>query len=198
MGLAAYYLILPSEASSNLAKFDAMRFGLRVGPDGVGAPSAEQVMAATREAGFGAEVKRRIILGTYALSSGYYDAYYGSAQKVRTLIARDFAAAFGQADVLVSPTAPTTAFEFGAKIDDPLAMYLNDIATIPANLAGVPGISVPSGLAEEDGLPVGVQVLAPAMADDRLYRVGAVLERLLEEQWGGPLLDKAPVLEGRR
>ncbi len=198
MGLAAYYLILPSEASSNLAKFDAMRFGLRVGPDGVSAPSAEQVMAATREAGFGAEVKRRIILGTYALSSGYYDAYYGSAQKVRTLIARDFAAAFEQADVLVSPTAPTTAFEFGAKIDDPLAMYLNDIATIPANLAGVPGISVPSGLAEEDGLPVGVQVLAPAMADDRLYRVGAVLERLLEEQWGGPLLAKAPALEGPR
>jgi aspartyl-tRNA(Asn)/glutamyl-tRNA(Gln) amidotransferase subunit A len=132
------------------------------------------------------------------LSSGYYDAYYGSAQKVRTLIARDFAAAFEQADVLVSPTAPTTAFAFGAKLDDPLAMYLNDIATIPANLAGVPGISVPSGLAEEDGLPAGVQVLAPAMADDRLYRVGAVLERLLEEQWGGPLLAKAPALEGRR
>ena len=197
-GLAAYYLILPSEASSNLAKFDAMRFGMRVGPDGVSAPSAEQVMAATREAGFGAEVKRRIILGTYALSSGYYDAYYGSAQKVRTLIARDFAAAFDQADVLVSPTAPTTAFEFGAKLDDPLAMYLNDIATIPANLAGVPGISVPSGLAEEDGLPAGVQVLAPAMADDRLYRVVAALERLLEEQWGGPLLAKAPALEGRR
>ena len=192
--LAAYYLILPSEASSNLAKFDAMRFGLRVAPDGVAAPSAEQVMAATRAAGFGPEVKRRIILGTYALSSGYYDAYYGSAQKVRTLIARDFAAAFARADVLVSPTAPTTAFEFGSKLDDPLAMYLNDIATIPANLAGVPGISVPSGLADEDGLPVGVQVLAPAMADDRLYRVGAVLERLLEEQWGGHLLDRAPAL----
>jgi aspartyl-tRNA(Asn)/glutamyl-tRNA(Gln) amidotransferase subunit A len=196
--LAAYYLILPSEASSNLAKFDAMRFGLRVGPEGVAAPSAEQVMAATREAGFGDEVKRRIILGTYALSSGYYDAYYGSAQKVRTLIARDFEAAFSQVDVLASPTAPTTAFEFGAKLDDPLAMYLNDVATIPANLAGVPGISVPSGLADEDGLPVGVQFLAPAMADDRLYRVGAVLERLLEEQWGAPLLDRAPVLGGAR
>jgi aspartyl-tRNA(Asn)/glutamyl-tRNA(Gln) amidotransferase subunit A len=192
--LAAYYLILPSEASSNLAKFDAMRFGLRVAPDGVAAPSAEQVMAATRAAGFGPEVKRRIILGTYALSSGYYDAYYGSAQKVRTLIARDFAAAFAAADVLVSPTAPTTAFEFGSKLDDPLAMYLNDIATIPANLAGIPGISVPSGLADEDGLPAGIQVLAPAMADDRLYRVGAVLERLLEEQWGGHLLDRAPAL----
>jgi aspartyl-tRNA(Asn)/glutamyl-tRNA(Gln) amidotransferase subunit A len=164
----------------------------------VAAPSAEQVMAATREAGFGAEVKRRIILGTYALSSGYYDAYYGSAQKVRTLIKRDFDAAFSQVDVLVSPTAPTTAFEFGAKMDDPLSMYLNDIATIPANLAGVPGMSVPSGLADEDGLPVGVQILAPAMADHRLYRVGAVLERLLEEQWGGPLLDRAPVLGGAR
>jgi aspartyl-tRNA(Asn)/glutamyl-tRNA(Gln) amidotransferase subunit A len=196
--LAAYYLILPSEASSNLAKFDAMRFGLRVGPEGVDAPSAEQVMATTREAGFGDEVKRRIILGTYALSSGYYDAYYGSAQKVRTLIARDFAAAFERADVLVSPTAPTTAFELGAKLDDPLAMYLNDVATIPANLAGVPGISVPSGLADEDRLPTGVQVLAPAMADDRLYRVGAVLERLLEEQWGGPLLAQAPALGGAR
>jgi len=186
--LAAYYLILPSEASSNLAKFDAMRYGLRVLPEGVDDPSAEQVMAATREAGFGDEVKRRIILGTYALSSGYYDAYYGQAQKVRTLISRDFAAAFEQADVLVSPTAPTTAFRLGEKVDDPLAMYLNDIATIPANLSGVPGISVPSGLAPEDGLPAGVQVLAPALADDRMYRVGAALESLLETQWGGPLL----------
>ena len=142
--LAAYYLILPSEASSNLAKFDAMRYGLRVLPEGVDSPSAEQVMAATRDAGFGDEVKRRIILGTYALSSGYYDAYYGQAQKVRTLISRDFAAAFEQADVLVSPTAPTTAFQLGEKLDDPIAMYLNDIATIPANLAGVPGMSLPS------------------------------------------------------
>jgi Asp-tRNA(Asn)/Glu-tRNA(Gln) amidotransferase A subunit family amidase len=150
--LAAYYLIMPSEVSSNLARFDAMRYGLRV--DGGG--SAEEVMALTREAGFGPEVKRRIILGTYALSSGYYDAYYGQAQKVRTLIARDFAAAFAQADVLVSPTTPTTAFPLGDKIDDPLAMYLNDLATIPANLAGVPGISVPAGLADADGLPVGV------------------------------------------
>jgi aspartyl-tRNA(Asn)/glutamyl-tRNA(Gln) amidotransferase subunit A len=190
--LATYYLILPAEASSNLAKFDAMRYGLRVLPAGVEAPSAEEVMRATRDAGFGDEVKRRIILGTYALSSGYYDAYYGQAQKVRTLISRDFDAAFEQADVLISPTAPTTAFEIGAKVDDPLAMYLNDLATIPANLAGVPGISVPGGLADEDGLPVGVQVLAPTMADDRVYRVGAALEALLHEKWGGPLLDQAP------
>jgi len=194
--LATYYLILPAEASSNLARFDAMRYGLRVLPEGVEAPSAEDVMRATREAGFGDEVKRRIILGTYALSSGYYDAYYGQAQKVRTLISRDFDAAFAQADVLVSPTAPTTAFPIGEKVDDPLAMYLNDLATIPANLSGVPGISVPSGLAEEDGLPAGFQILAPALADDRCYRVGAALEALLLEQWGGPLLDKAPALDG--
>ncbi|MCH8628771.1 Asp-tRNA(Asn)/Glu-tRNA(Gln) amidotransferase subunit GatA [Arsenicicoccus piscis] len=190
--LAAYYLILPSEASSNLARFDAMRYGLRVPPADVALPSAEQVMASSREAGFGEEVKRRIIIGTYALSSGYYDAYYGQAQKVRTLIARDFEQAFTQADVLVSPTAPTTAFRLGEKLDDPMAMYLNDIATIPANLAGIPGMSVPSGLAAEDGLPTGLQVLAPAMADDRLYLVGAALERMLQEQWGGPLLDRVP------
>ncbi len=193
--LATYYLILPAEASSNLAKFDAMRYGLRVWPEG-DAPSAEEVMKATREAGFGDEVKRRIILGTYALSSGYYDAYYGTAQKVRTLISRDFEAAFEQADVLLSPTAPTTAFPLGAKLDDPLAMYLNDLATIPANLAGVPGISVPSGLADEDGLPAGLQILAPALADDRCYRVGAAAEALLAEQWGGLLLDRAPSLDG--
>jgi aspartyl-tRNA(Asn)/glutamyl-tRNA(Gln) amidotransferase subunit A len=193
--LAAYYLIMPSEASSNLARFDAMRYGLRVLPEGVEAPSAEEVMRATRDAGFGDEVKRRIILGTYALSSGYYDAYYGQAQKVRTLISRDFEAAFAQADVLVSPTAPTTAFRIGEKLDDPLAMYLNDIATIPANLAGVPGLSLPAGLAPEDGLPVGFQVLAPALADDRLYRVGAALEALLEKEWGGPLLALLPDVE---
>ena len=195
--LAAYYLILPSEASSNLAKFDAMRYGLRVLPEGVDDPSAEQVMAATRDAGFGDEVKRRIILGTYALSSGYYDAYYGQAQKVRTLISRDFAAAFDKVDVLVSPTAPTTAFRLGEKLDDPMAMYLNDIATIPANLAGVPGMSLPSGVAEEDGLPTGIQILAPATEDARLYRVGAVLEKLLVDQWGGPLLATAPELTAK-
>ena len=194
--LATYYLILPAEASSNLAKFDAMRYGLRVWPEGVENASAEEVMRATRDAGFGDEVKRRIILGTYALSSGYYDAYYGQAQKVRTLVTRDFEAAFAQADVLVSPTAPTTAFKLGEKVDDPLAMYLNDLATIPANLSGVPGISVPSGLAEEDGLPTGVQILAPALADDSVYRVGAALETLLEKQWGAPLLAKAPTLNG--
>lgn len=194
--LGAYYLIMPSEASSNLAKFDGMRFGLRVEPS-EGPATAERVMAATRGAGFGDEVKRRVILGTYALSAGYYDAYYGSAQKVRTLIQRDFAAAFAQADVLVSPTAPTTAFKLGEKLDDPLAMYLNDVATIPANLAGVPGISLPSGLSD-DGLPAGFQILAPAKADDRLYQVGAALEALLEQSWEGPLLAKAPELEVAR
>ncbi|PUB24257.1 aspartyl/glutamyl-tRNA(Asn/Gln) amidotransferase subunit A [Promicromonospora sp. AC04] len=191
--LDAYYLIMPAEASSNLAKFDGMRFGLRVEP-AEGPVTAERVMGATRGAGFGDEVKRRVILGTYALSAGYYDAYYGSAQKVRTLIQRDFAAAFEQADVLVSPTAPTTAFKFGEKLDDPLAMYLNDVATIPANLAGVPGMSLPNGLSD-DGLPVGFQILAPAKADDRLYRVGAALEAALESGWGGPLLNKAPELK---
>lgn len=190
--LAAYYLILPAEASSNLAKFDGMRFGLRVEPT-EGPLTAERVMAATRGAGFGDEVKRRIILGTHALSAGYFDAYYGSAQQVRTLIQRDFAAAFEQADVLVSPTTPTTAFRFGEKLDDPLAMYLNDVATIPANLAGVPGISVPSGLSD-DGLPVGFQALAPARQDARLYRVGAVLERMLDERRGHRLLADAPSL----
>ncbi len=191
--LGAYYLIMPSEASSNLARFDAMRYGLRVAPEGVDAPSAEQVMAASRDAGFGDEVKRRIILGTYALSSGYYDAYYGTAQKVRRLIADDFAKAFEVADVLVSPTAPTTAFRFGEKTHDPMAMYRGDIATIPANLAGVPGMSLPSGLAE-DGLPAGFQILAPAMADDRLYTVGAALEQRLVSAWGGHLLAQAPEL----
>jgi len=186
--LGAYYLIMPSEASSNLAKFDAMRYGRRVLPEGVEAPSAEAVMRASRDAGFGDEVKRRIILGTYALSSGYYDAYYGQAQKIRTLISRDFEAAFASVDVLVSPTSPTTAFGLGEKLDDPIAMYLNDLATIPANLAGVPGISVPAGVAEEDGLPVGFQVLAPALADDRLYRVGAAVEALWTRRLGGPVL----------
>ena len=192
--LAAYYLILPSEASSNLAKFDAMRYGLRVLPDGIADASAEQVMAATRDAGFGDEVKRRIILGTYALSSGYYDAYYGSAQKVRRLIADDFTRAFETADVLATPTAPTTAFKLGDKLDDPMAMYLNDVATIPANLAGVPGMSVPTGLAPEDGLPTGIQFLAPATKDERLYAAGAALEAALTATWGGPLLDRAPDL----
>jgi aspartyl-tRNA(Asn)/glutamyl-tRNA(Gln) amidotransferase subunit A len=191
--LPTYYLIMPSEVSSNLAKFDAMRFGLRVGDDGT--RGAEEVMATTREAGFGAEVKRRIIIGTYALSSGYYDAYYGQAQKVRTLISRDFEAAFESVDVLISPSTPVTAFKIGEKVDDPLAMYLNDLCTIPSNLAGNASASFPIGLAPEDGLPVGLQVMAPTLADDRLYLVGAALERALTAVWGGPLLDQAPELE---
>ena len=190
--LAAYYLVMPSEASSNLARFDAMRYGLRVSPEGVDDPSAEQVMAATRDAGFGPEVKRRIIIGTYALSSGYYDAYYGSAQKVRTLLARDFAAAFDGLDVLASPTVPTTAYPLGDKLDDPLSMYLGDIATLPANLVGIPGLSLPIGVADEDQMPVGLQFLAPQQADDRLYNAAAGLERLLVDSWGAPLIDRAP------
>ncbi|WP_328813086.1 Asp-tRNA(Asn)/Glu-tRNA(Gln) amidotransferase subunit GatA [Rhodococcus sp. NBC_00297] len=170
--LAAYYLILPSEVSSNLARFDAMRYGLRVGDDGT--HSADQVMAMSRAAGFGPEVKRRIMIGTYALSAGYYDAYYGQALKIRTLIARDFDRAYEKVDVLVSPTTPSTAFALGEKVDDPIAMYLYDLCTLPTNLAGHPAMSVPSGLA--DGLPVGLQIMAPAMADDRLYRVGAAYE----------------------
>ena len=192
--LAAYYLIAPSEASSNLARFDAMRYGLRVG-DKDGA-SAEAVMNITRDAGFGREVKRRIILGTYALSSGYYDAYYGSAQKIRTLIIEDYAKAFAKADVLVSPTAPTTAYKIGEKVDDPMAMYLGDVATIPVNLAGICGMSLPAGLAEEDGLPVGFQIMAPAMQDQRLYQVGAALEAALISKWGAPILSKAPTIGG--
>jgi len=190
--LGAYYLILPSEASSNLARFDGMRYGLRAGDDGKN--SVEQVMAITREAGFGPEVKRRIMLGTYALSSGYYDAYYGQAQKVRTLITRDFNSAFEKVDVLVSPTAPTTAFKLGEKLDDPIAMYLNDVATIPVNLAGICAMSLPIGLAPEDGLPVGMQIMAPAMADDRLYLAGGALEAALTDKWGHLLIEEAPQL----
>lgn len=186
--LPAYYLIAPSECSSNLARFDAMRYGLRVADDGE--RSAEEVMSASREAGFGPEVKLRIMLGTYALSAGYYDAYYGSAQKVRTLVARDFTAAFEQVDVLVSPTTPSTAFRLGERTDDPLAMYLADLCTIPANLAGNAAMSVPSGLSD-DGLPVGLQIMAPALADERLYRVGAAYEVAR-----GPVLDKMPELKG--
>jgi len=172
--LSAYYLILPSEVSSNLARFDAMRYGLRVGDDG--SRSAEEVMALTRAAGFGPEVKRRIMIGTYALSAGYYDAYYNQAQKVRTLIAGDLDNAYQSVDVLVSPATPTTAFRLGEKVDDPLAMYLFDLCTLPLNLAGHCGMSVPSGLSPDDNLPVGLQIMAPALADDRLYRVGAAYE----------------------
>ena len=186
--LGAYYLILPSEASSNLAKFDGMRYGLRAGDDGVA--GVEQVMARTRAEGFGDEVKRRIMLGTYALSSGYYEAYYGQAQKVRTLVQRDFDAAFADCHVLISPTCPTTAFPIGEKVDDPLAMYLNDIATIPVNLAGNAALSMPIGLAPEDGLPVGLQIMAPHHGDARLYEVAGVLEGALEDKWGSPLIER--------
>jgi aspartyl-tRNA(Asn)/glutamyl-tRNA(Gln) amidotransferase subunit A len=183
--LAAYYLIAPSECSSNLARFDGVRYGLRVGDDG--ANSLEEVMSLTREAGFGPEVKRRIMIGTYALSSGYYDAYYGQAQKVRTLIAQDFAAAFERADVLVSPTSPFVAFGIGERVADPMAMYVNDLCTLPASLAGTPAISVPCGLSE--GLPVGLQIMAPAQADDRCYRVAATFEAATE-----PVLAAIPEL----
>ena len=184
--LDAYYLIMPSEVSSNLARYDGMRYGLRVEPES-GPVTAETVMSATRAAGFGDEVKRRIILGTYALSAGYYDAYYGSAQKIRTLVQNDFAKAFAACDVLVSPTAPTTALKFGAeKGADPMALYLGDVATIPANLAGIPGLSLPAGLA--DGLPVGFQILAPAREDIKLYEVAGPLEAALESA-GGRVLD---------
>jgi len=169
--LSAYYLIAPSEASSNLARYDGVRYGLRVeGGDSV------EMMARTRGAGFGPEVKRRIMLGTYALSAGYYEAYYGQAQKVRTLIIRDYERAFESFDVLVSPTSPTTAFRIGERIDDPLAMYLSDVFTIPANLSGMPAISIPGGL-DAAGLPVGVQITAPVLGEAQLLRVADALER---------------------
>jgi aspartyl-tRNA(Asn)/glutamyl-tRNA(Gln) amidotransferase subunit A len=191
-GLPAYYLIAPSECSSNLARFDGMRYGLRSTENG---HSAEEVMSLTREAGFGPEVKRRIMLGTYALSAGYYDAYYGQAQKVRTLIVRDFAAAFERVDVLVAPTTPTTAFRIGERVDDPMAMYLADLCTIPANLAGNAALSVPCGLSGDDGLPVGMQVMAPAMEDHRMYRVAAAYEAARNDVDGGPLIHRVPDLE---
>jgi aspartyl-tRNA(Asn)/glutamyl-tRNA(Gln) amidotransferase subunit A len=171
--LGAYYLIMPSEASSNLAKFDGVRYGQRVNGQ-----TAEKMMCNTRGEKLGDEVKMRIILGTYALSSGYYDAYYATAQKVRTLIIQDFENAFEQVDVLISPSTPTVAFKFGDKLDNPLAMYLNDITTIPANLAGIPGMSIPGGLAEDD-LPMGIQLLSSARNDGKLYEVGAALEKVL-------------------
>ena len=183
--LPAYYLIQPAELSSNLARFDGMRYGLRAGDDGV--RSAEEVMNLTRDEGFGKEAKRRIIIGTYALSAGYYDAYYGSAQKVRSLIQADFDRAFESCDVLVSPTTPTVAFRIGERTADPMAMYMADLCTIPSNMAGNASASFPAGLSS-DGLPVGLQVMAPPMEDARLYRVGGVVERALEERWGGPLL----------
>lgn len=184
--LGAYYIIMPSEVSSNLARYDGMRYGLRVMPPEGVPQTAANMMAYTREAGFSDEVKRRIILGTYALSAGYYDAWYGSAQKVRTLVIEDFNKAFASADVLVSPTSPSTAFKFGEKMDDPLAMYMNDIATIPANLAGTPAMSIPAGLSD-DGLPVGFQFIAPQKRDEAMYKPAAALEAALNDRWGGPI-----------
>ena len=170
LGLSAYYLVMPAEASSNLARYDGVRYGLRV--DG---PTTPEMNTATRTAGFGAEVKRRIMLGTYALSAGYYDAFYGKALKVRTMMLEDFARVYENFDVLVTPTTPTTAFELGARTQDPLTMYVNDVCTIPSNLTGHPAISVPFGVGD-DGMPVGVQVLAPALHDAQTFRVAAVLE----------------------
>ena len=169
--LATYYITAPAEASANLARFDGVRYGLSCD-----AGSLKAMYETTRGTGFGDEVKRRIMLGTYALSSGYYDAYYNQAQKVRTLIARDLDEAYKHVDVLVTPTTPSTAFRLGEKVDDPLAMYLFDLCTLPLNLAGHCGMSVPSGLSPDDNLPVGLQIMAPALADDRLYRVGAAYE----------------------
>ena len=169
-GLSAYYVIAPAEASSNLARYDGVRYGLRVE-----APNAGDMNTATRTAGFGDEVKRRIMLGTYALSAGYYDAYYGKSQKVRTLIVQDFARAYEEFDLLLCPTAPTTAFPIGEKTADPMTMYLNDVCTIPSNLAGHPAMSVPFGVGD-DGMPVGVQILAPAMGEPTMFQAAAVLE----------------------
>jgi aspartyl-tRNA(Asn)/glutamyl-tRNA(Gln) amidotransferase subunit A len=171
-GLACYYLIAPSEASSNLARYDGVRYGLRV-------PGANvrEMYDKTRNAGFGDEPKRRIMLGTYALSAGYYEAYYGQAQKVRTVIAQEHAAAFRDYDVLVSPTSPTVAFRLGEKAENPLAMYLSDVLTIPSNMAGLPGLSIPSGLS--DGLPVGFQLIGPQFSENTLFQVGHALERAI-------------------
>jgi aspartyl-tRNA(Asn)/glutamyl-tRNA(Gln) amidotransferase subunit A len=171
-GVACYYLVAPAEASSNLARYDGVRYGLRED----GADFREMVMK-TRDAGFGDEPKRRIMIGTYALSSGYYEAYYGTAQKVRTVIKREHDELFERFDVLASPTSPTVAFEIGAKIDDPVAMYMNDVLTIPSCMAGLPGLNIPCGLSE--GLPVGLQLIGPQFAENTLFRTGHALERAL-------------------
>ena len=169
--LAAYYIIAPAEASSNLARYDGVKYGLRVAGD-----SLDEMYELTRAEGFGAEVKRRVLIGTYVLSAGYYDAYYLKAQKVRALIARDFAAAFENVDCLLTPTAPSAAFAIGEKQDDPIAMYLNDVFTVPANLVGLPALSVPAGLSA-DGLPLGLQIVGRAFDEEMVLRVGDVLER---------------------
>ena len=168
--LATYYIIAPAEASSNLARYDGVRFGLRIEGD-----SLEEMYELTRAAGFGAEVRRRVLIGTYVLSAGYYDAYYLKAQRVRTLIARDFAGAFERVDCILTPTAPSAAFAIGDKSDDPIAMYLNDVFTVPANLAGLPAISVPAGLSA-DGLPLGLQITGRAFDEETVLRVAEVLE----------------------
>jgi aspartyl-tRNA(Asn)/glutamyl-tRNA(Gln) amidotransferase subunit A len=172
-GLACYYLVAPAEASSNLARYDGVRYGYRAEGNG----DLTALYARTRWEGFGAEPKRRILLGTYALSAGYYDAYYGQAQKVRTVIAQEHAAAFERFDVLVSPTSPTVAFRLGEKAENPLAMYLSDVLTIPSNMAGLPGLSIPCGLSE--GLPVGLQLIGPQFSENTLFRVGHALERAI-------------------
>ena len=180
--LPAYYVLMPSEVSSNLARYDGMRYGLRMMPPADVAQTSANMMAYTREAGFGPEVKRRILLGTYALSAGFYDKWYGSAQKVRTLIIRDFEKAFEKVDVLVSPASPTTAFKLGEELTDPMTMYLNDVATIPANLAGIPAMSLPMGLG--NGLPTGFQIMAPAKHDDMMYKPAAALEAAFAKEAG--------------
>ncbi len=180
--LPAYYVLMPSEVSSNLARYDGMRYGLRMMPPADVAQTSANMMAYTREAGFGSEVKRRILLGTYALSAGFYDKWYGSAQKVRTLIIRDFEKAFEKVDVLVSPASPTTAFKLGEELTDPMTMYLNDVATIPANLAGIPAMSLPMGLG--NGLPTGFQIMAPAKHDDMMYKPAAALEAAFAKEAG--------------
>jgi aspartyl-tRNA(Asn)/glutamyl-tRNA(Gln) amidotransferase subunit A len=171
--LPAYYIIAPAEASANLARFDGVRYGYRSPHAG----DLIEMYERTRGEGFGPEVKRRIMIGTYALSSGYYDAYYGQAQKVRTLVRRDFATAFDQVDLLVSPTSPTVAFPLGSRTDDPLAMYMSDICTLPVNLAGIPAISIPCGLA--DGLPVGFQLIGPAFSENRILQAAHALEQAI-------------------
>ena len=172
-GISAYYLIAPAEASSNLARYDGVRYGYRAAGDDI-----VQMMSRTREEGFGAEVKRRIMLGTYALSAGYYEAYYGKAQKVRTLITRDFERAYEDVDLIVSPTSPTTAFKIGERTDDPLAMYLSDIYTVPVNLAGNAAVSIPCGLSD-DGLPVGFQIIAKSLDEKTMFRAAYALEQEL-------------------
>jgi aspartyl-tRNA(Asn)/glutamyl-tRNA(Gln) amidotransferase subunit A len=178
-GISAYYLIAPAEASANLARYDGVRYGVRVS----GAQDVVEMMSKTRDDGFGDEVKRRIMLGTYALSAGYYEAYYGKAQKVRTLIVRDFERAYSDVDLIVCPTSPTTAFKLGERTADPLAMYMSDIFTVPVNLAGNAAISVPCGVSADDGLPVGLQIIAKALDEKTMFRAAYAFEQDLG--WAG-------------